>query len=212
MNILIADDEKQMTNIINLYLKKEGFEVFIANDGEEALEIFYNNKIQLAVLDWMMPKIDGVDVCKEIKKVSDTKVMMLTAKDSVDDELLALECGADDYIRKPFDPRILIVRAKKLLGETQVLYFDNFKIDIQSKKLFKDEVEIELTRREFDLLMCFYNNKGNILSRDKLLDIVWGLDYYGDYRTVDTHIYRLREKIGKKFIKTRRGMGYCFDF
>lgn len=212
MNTLIADDEKQMTNIINLYLKKEGFEVFIANDGEEALEIFYNNKIQLAVLDWMMPKIDGVDVCKEIKKVSDTKVMMLTAKDSVDDELLALECGADDYIRKPFDPRILIVRAKKLLGETQVLYFDNFKIDIQSKKLFKDEVEIELTRREFDLLMCFYNNKGNILSRDKLLDLVWGLDYYGDYRTVDTHIYRLREKIGKKFIKTRRGMGYCFDF
>lgn len=212
MNILIADDEKQMTTIINLYLKKEGFEVFIANDGDEALEIFYENKIDVAILDWMMPFTDGVEVCKEIKKVSNTKVIMLTAKDTVDDELLALECGADDYIKKPFDPRILMARVKKMVSANDILKFAQFKIDLQSKKLFKDDKEIELARREFDLLMCFYNNKGNILTRDKLLDLVWGLDYYGDYRTVDTHIYRLREKIGKSFIKTRRGMGYCFDF
>ena len=212
MNILIADDEKQMTNIINLYLKKEGFNVFIANDGDEALKLFYENKIDIAILDWMMPFTDGVEVCKEIKKNSNTKVIMLTAKDTVDDELLALECGADDYIKKPFDPRILIARAKKMISVNNILKFAEFKIDLQSKKFFKGDEEIELARREFDLLMCFYNNKGNILTRDKLLDLVWGLDYYGDYRTVDTHIYRLREKIGKSFIKTRRGMGYCFDF
>ncbi|MGL5069316.1 MAG: response regulator transcription factor [Sarcina sp.] len=212
MNILIADDEKQMTNIINLYLKKEGFNVFIANDGDEALKLFYENKIDIAILDWMMPFTDGVEVCKEIKKNSNTKVIMLTAKDTVDDELLALRCGADDYIKKPFDPRILIARAKKMISVNNILKFAEFKIDLQSKKFFKGDEEIELARREFDLLMCFYNNKGNILTRDKLLDLVWGLDYYGDYRTVDTHIYRLREKIGKSFIKTRRGMGYCFDF
>lgn len=212
MNILIADDEKQMTNIIRLYLEKEEFNVFIANDGQEALEIFYDNKIDIAILDWMMPKLDGIMACKEIKKISDVKVIMLTAKESNDDEFIALECGADDYIRKPFDPRILMIRIKKMINIEEVIKFNEYKLDLKAKKLYKNNLEIELTRREFDLLLYFYNNKGNIVTRENLLDSVWGRDYYGDYRTVDTHIYRLREKIGKEYITTRRGLGYCFDF
>ncbi|MGL5574595.1 MAG: response regulator transcription factor, partial [Sarcina sp.] len=118
----------------------------------------------------------------------------------------------DDYIRKPFDPRLLIVRIKKLLGTFQKIIFDDFILDTHSKRLFKGDKEIELTKREFDLLLCFYNNRGINLSRDKIIDLVWGVEYEGEYRTVDTHIYRLREKIGKDIIKTKRGLGYCFDF
>lgn len=211
MNILIADDEKSMTNILKIYFEKENFTTFIANDGDEALNIFYENKIDIAILDWMMPKINGIDVCKEIKKISDTKVVMLTAKGENDDEFLALESGTDDYIRKPFDPRILILRVKKLINVESMISFLNFKIDLNGKKLFKDNEDLNLTRREFELLKCFYNNKGKILSRDQLLNLVWGIDYYGDYRTVDTHVHRLRDKIGSELIKTYRGMGYCLE-
>lgn len=211
MNILIADDEKSMTNILKIYFEKENFTTFIANDGDEALNIFYKNKIDIAILDWMMPKTNGIDVCKEIKKISDTKVVMLTAKGENDDEFLALESGTDDYIKKPFDPRILILRVKKLINIESMISFLNFKIDLNGKKLFKDNKDLNLTRREFELLKCFYNNKGKILSRDQLLNLVWGIDYYGDYRTVDTHVHRLRDKIGSELIKTYRGMGYCLE-
>lgn len=212
MNILIADDEKQMTNILKLYFQKEGFNVIIANDGEEALELFYDNKIDLAVLDWMMPKMDGVELCREIKKLNQCKVIMLTAKGENDDEFMALGAGADDYIRKPFDPRILILRAKKLIKIESVVEFGEFKLDFKGKKLFKGNEDLNLTKREFTLMECFYANKGKILSREQLVTLVWGLDYFGDYRTVDTHIYRLRDKIGSDYIRTYRGMGYCFDF
>ena len=160
----------------------------------------------------MMPKIDGIELCKEIKKLKDIKIIMLTAKSENDDEFLALEAGADDYLRKPFDPRILILRVKKLIGNENIKEFNEFRIDFTGKKLFKNKEDLNLTRREFDLLEYFYKNKGKILLRDRLLNTVWGLDYYGDYRTVDTHIHRLREKIGSDYIKTHRGMGYCFDF
>lgn len=212
MNILIADDEKQMTNILKLYFQKEGFNVITAHDGEEALELFYDNDIDLSVLDWMMPRMDGVSLCKEIKKISSCKVIMLTAKGENDDEFMALDAGADDYLRKPFDPRILIIRAKKLIKANESIKFDDFTLDFEGKKLFRGNDDLNLTRREFKLVECFYNNKGKILSRDQLILLVWGLDYYGDYRTVDTHIYRLRDKIGANYIKTYRGMGYCFDF
>ncbi|MGL4992329.1 MAG: response regulator transcription factor [Sarcina sp.] len=211
MNILIADDEIQMSTIIKMYLEKEGFNVFIANDGEEALEVVFEEKIDLAILDWMMPNLSGIEVCKEIKKNFGIKVIILTAKETIEAELLALEDGADDYIRKPFDPRILIARVKRLLGVAQKITFLDFVLNLESKKLYKGDEEIEITKREFDLLVCFYNNRGMNLTRDKIIDLVWGIDYEGEYRTVDTHIYRLREKIGKDIIKTRRGLGYCFE-
>lgn len=212
MNILIAEDEEHMSKILELYLKKEGFDVTVTSNGEEALSELYERKFDLVILDWMMPKMSGVEACKEIKDNFSLKVIMLTAKDTTEDEIFALELGADDYIRKPFDPRLLMVRVKKLLGTFQKIIFDDFILDIHSKRLFKDEKEIELTKREFDLLLCFYNNRGINLSRDKIIDLVWGIEYEGEYRTVDTHIYRLREKIGKHIIKTKRGLGYCFDF
>ncbi|KMY49839.1 response regulator transcription factor [Peribacillus loiseleuriae] len=211
MNILIADDEKHMTTILKIYFEKEGFNVSVASEGEEALEIFYSKKIDLAVLDWMMPKLSGIDVCREIKKVSLTKVVMLTAKSSNDDEFVALDIGADEYIRKPFDPRILILRVKKMLGTEKLVKIRNLKINLQSKKVYKDEEDLVLSKKEYDLLELLYNKKGQILSRNSLLSMVWGLDYLGEERTVDTHINRLRDKIGANHVITHRGMGYSFN-
>ncbi len=211
MNILIADDEKHMTTILKTYFEKEGFNVNVALDGEEALEIFYSKKIDLAVLDWMMPKLSGIDVCREIKKVSLAKVVMLTAKTSNDDEFVALDIGADEYIRKPFDPRILILRVKKMLGTEKLVEIRNLKINLQSKKVYIDGAELVLSKKEYDLLKFLYENKGQVLSRDALLSMIWGLDYLGEERTVDTHINRLRDKIGADHIITHRGMGYSFN-
>ncbi|CEN82971.1 response regulator transcription factor [Paraclostridium sordellii] len=211
MNILVADDELSMLKIIEAYLKKEKFNVLTASDGEEALEKFYENKIDLAILDWMMPNIDGIEVCKQIKEKSDTKVMMLTAKGQVDDEIDALNIGADDYIKKPFDPRLLIIRVKKLIGYNDIFKLKNLKVDLKQQKAFKDDKDLGLTKTEFELLKTLVNNKGSILPREKLLDLVWGMDYYGDLRTVDTHIRRLRSKIGEEYITTHRGLGYCLE-
>ncbi|GAA0105026.1 response regulator transcription factor [Paraclostridium sordellii] len=211
MNILVADDELSMLKIIEAYLKKENFNVLTASDGEEALEKFYENKIDLAILDWMMPNIDGIEVCKRIKEKSDTKVMMLTAKGQVDDEIDALNIGADDYIKKPFDPRLLIIRVKKLIGYNDIFKLKNLKVDLRQQKAFKDDKDLGLTKTEFELLKTLVNNKGSILPREKLLDLVWGMDYYGDLRTVDTHIRRLRSKIGEEYITTHRGLGYCLE-
>lgn len=211
MNILVADDELSMLKIIEAYLKKEKFNVLTASNGEEALEKFYENKIDLAILDWMMPNIDGIEVCKQIKEKSDTKVMMLTAKGQVDDEIDALNIGADDYIKKPFDPRLLIIRVKKLIGYNDIFKLKNLKVDLKQQKAFKDDKDLGLTKTEFELLKTLVNNKGSILPREKLLDLVWGMDYYGDLRTVDTHIRRLRSKIGEEYITTNRGLGYCLE-
>lgn len=211
MNVLIADDELSMLKILQAYFNKEGYNVLTAKDGKEALDIFYENKIDLAVLDWMMPKVDGIQVCKEIKQHSATKVLMLTAKSQTEDEIDALSCGADEYIRKPFDPRILLIRAKKLIGFEEVLNISNLKIDFKSNKVFKDNEEISLTKKELELIKCLVDNKGIILSREKLLNLVWGMDYFGDDRTVDTHIRRLRAKIGEEIITTHRGIGYSLE-
>ncbi len=211
MNILIADDEAQMVKILSAYFNKEGFNTILAKDGEEALNLFSSSKIDLAILDWMMPKVNGIDVCRYIKDNSNTKVLILTAKGENEDELEALNCGADEYVKKPFDPRILIMRAKKLLEFKELLKISNLNIDIASKKVYKNEELLTLTKIEFELIKCFTINKGIILSREKLLDLVWGLEYEGDYRTVDTHIRRLRSKIGEEIIKTHRGLGYSLD-
>lgn len=200
MSILIADDEREMLIILSAYFTKEGYKSFLAEDGQEALDIFYNKTIKLAVLDWMMPKVSGIDVCREIKEKSNTKVLILTARNQNEDELKALTIGADEYIKKPFDPRILMVRAKKLLGEESYVYFRDLEIRLQAKKIYKNGNDLSATKKEFELLETLWNNKGKILSREKLLDMVWGFDYFGGERTVDTHIRRLREKVGENVI------------
>lgn len=211
LSILIADDERDMLKILKDYFVREGFKVFLAEDGQSALDIFYNKKIELTVLDWMMPRISGIELCREIKERSNTKVLMLTAKSQNEDELMALNTGADEYIKKPFDPRILMIRAKKLLKEENIVHIRDLKIDLAAKKVFKDGKDLNATKKEFELLKSLLNNRGKILSRKRLLDIVWGLDYFGEERTVDTHIRRLREKIEVNIIKTYRGMGYSLE-
>lgn len=181
MNILIADDEKNMLKILSAYFKKEN--MYVSN-GEEALDVFFSNSIDLAILDWMMPKIDGIEVCKEIKKYSTAKVLVLTAKSQTEDEIKALGIGAE---------------------------VKHIKIDLKSNKVFKDDLEINMTKKELELLIYLVINKGMILSREKVLDQVWGLDYDGDLRTIDTHIRRLRSKIGEDIIKTYRGLGYSVE-
>lgn len=211
MNILIADDEPQKVKILSAYFKEEGFNVLGARDGQEALNIAESTKIDLAVLDWMMPKIGGIEVCKYIKGNSQTKVLILTAKGQHEDEIKALNGGADEYIKKPFDPRIVILRAKKLLNIGEEIKFRGIRIKENEKKAYKSNEPLQLTKIEYDLLLFFINNRGVILSRDRLIDIVWGMDYEGDHRTVDTHIRRLRTKIGDDLIKTYRGIGYCLE-
>lgn len=211
MNILIADDEPQMVKIVEAYFNKENFKTITAKDGEEALSLFDSNKVDLAILDWMMPKLDGIEVCKYIKNNSNSKVLILTAKGENENELEALKCGADEYVKKPFDPRILIMRAKKLLDCKNEFKINDLNIDIHAKKILKNNELLSLTKIEFELMRCFIINKDIILSREKLLDLVWGVEYEGDYRTVDTHIRRLRSKIGEDIIKTHRGLGYSLD-
>ena len=186
MNILIADDEKQMVKILSAYFQKEGFNIITAKDGEEALDLFHLHKIDLAILDWMMPKVSGVEACKYIKENSNTKVLILTAKTQNEDEIKALDYGADEYIKKPFDPRILLIRAKKLINFDDEITINNIKINIDEQKVYKNGEALKLTKIEYDLLVTFAKNKGIVLSRDKLIDLVWGMDYDGDYRTVDT--------------------------
>ena len=211
MNILVADDSPEMVQIVSAYLKKAGFTVLAAFDGEAALDIFYQEKLDLAIIDWMMPKIDGIDVIKMIKAESSLKVLMLTAKSTGEDEFLSLSSGADDYITKPFHPQVLLLRVKKLLGLLHSFYVKDLLIDPANLNVWKNEKVLDLTKKEFDLLMILVKNRGNILTREQLLVGVWGMDYDGVARTVDTHIRRLREKIGDEIITTKRGVGYLIE-
>ncbi|WP_195574655.1 response regulator transcription factor [Paenibacillus sp. 1001270B_150601_E10] len=210
MHVLIADDEPHMLNILEAYFSREGFTVSTAQDGEEALEQFYAQSFDLAVLDWMMPRKSGVQVCKEIKPYG-MKVLLLTAKGEAEDELAALEAGADDYVRKPFDPRVLLIRAKKLLQMENDVWIGPLRVDMAGQKIYKNDVDIQATNREFQLMKCLIQNRGRIMTRKALLDHGWGFDYEGEERTVDTHIRRLREKIGDDLIKTHRGIGYSLE-
>lgn len=211
MNLLLADDEPLMLQILKAYFVKEGFQVFLAEDGEAALNLFYNNQIDLAVLDWMMPGRSGVEVCREIKRTSRAKVLLLTAKGESDDEFVALKAGADDYLRKPFDSRILLLRVKKLLQLSSKIMVGELTIDLEGQKIYRRGVDVGATHKEFELMKVLGMNKGQIVTRKILLDQVWGFDYFGEERTVDTHIRRLREKIGEDSIRTYRGMGYCLE-
>lgn len=211
MNILIADDSPEIVHIVSAYLKKDGFTVFTASNGEEALDIFYQKKIDLAIIDWMMPKIDGIEVTKTIKAESPVKVLMLTAKNTGADEFLSLTSGADDYITKPFHPQVLMLRIKKLLGLAQTILIQDLMIDPTNMKVWKKDETIDLTKKEFELLMMLFKNRGTILTREQLLIGVWGMEYDGVERTVDTHIRRLREKVGTSIVHTKRGVGYTIE-
>lgn len=218
VNILVADDDLRILRLINDFLKLEEFNVYKAENGKEAIELFEKENISLAILDIMMPIVDGWDVCKHIKSKSDIPVLILTAKDSDIDELFGFDIGADEYMSKPFNPKLLIARVKNLLKrvnslkEKQTFKYGDIVLQLNNNVIRVREKEIELTPIEYELMFIFLNNVGISLKKDKLLDLVWGYDYYGDPRTLDTHITRLRKKIGYKseLIKNIRGFGYVF--
>lgn len=218
VNILVADDDLRILRLINDFLKLEEFNVYKAENGKEAIELFEKENISLAILDIMMSIVDGWDVCKHIKSKSDIPVLILTAKDSDIDELFGFDIGADEYMSKPFNPQLLIARVKNLLKrfnslkENQIFKYEDIILQLNNNVIKIEEIEVELTPIEYELMFIFLNNVGISLKKDKLLDLVWGYDYYGDPRTLDTHITRLRKKLGYKseLIKNIRGFGYVF--
>lgn len=218
--ILVVDDESRMRKLVRDFLVKQNFEVLEAGDGEEALDVFYKNKdIALIILDVMMPKMNGWDVCREIRESSKTPIIMLTAKSEESDELLGFELGVDEYISKPFSPKILVARVEAILRRTgnytedDVLEVGGIVMDKAAHMVTIDGKNIDLSCKEFELLAYFMENKGIALSREKILNHVWNYDYFGDARTIDTHVKKLRSKMGEKgdYIKTIWGMGYKLD-
>lgn len=212
MKILIAEDNPDMLKILTLYLTKEGYEVVAVTDGEEAIAYLLEHKVDLAILDWMMPQKSGIEVCRDIRNFQlPVKVMMLTAKNSVEDEISSLSYGADEYIRKPFEPRVLLLRIKKLCGEGSALRLGTLSLNPESRTVTEGNRAIRMTKTEFELLWYFMLNPGKVLSREMILEKVWGTDYDGDIRTVDTHIRRLRNKIGEAYLVTHIGCGYSLE-
>lgn len=218
MKILVADDDERILRLIKDFLVHHGYEVELATDGEQALEVFRNNTFNLVILDVMMPIYDGWIVCKEIRKISEVPIIILTAKYSDLDELFGFEIGADDYISKPFNIALLMARIKRLLkvrentNDSNVIKFKNIEIDTEKHLVKIDRCNVDLSPKEYELLVYFTKNIDKVISRETLLRIVWGGEYFGDTRTVDTHINRLRNKLGEysNFLKTVRSFGYKF--
>ena len=220
LKILVVDDESRMRKLVKDFLVKEGYLVVEAEDGQQALDVFYEDKdIALVILDVMMPRRDGWEVCREIRKDSKTPIIMLTAKAEERDELLGFELGVDEYISKPFSPKILAARVNAILRRTnqvtkdQVLEAGGIVLNKVAHSVLVDGKEVDLSYKEFELLTYFFENKGVALSREKILNNVWNYDYFGDARTIDTHVKKLRGKLGKKgdMIKTIWGIGYKFE-
>lgn len=214
--ILIVDDEEQIRNILRIYLVREGYEISEAEDGEKGLKLFYEKPFDLVILDVMLPKKDGWSILREIKKYTETPVIMLTARDDSEDEVFGFEMGADDYITKPFNNKVLLARVKSLLRKSNnsvesIIEIGDLVINDTSHSVTDSKREIELAPKEYDLLVYLVKNNKIALSREKLLNEVWGYDFLGDDRTIDTHIKNLRKKIGKGAIKTIRGIGYKLD-
>lgn len=221
LKILVVDDESRMRKLIKDFLIKNGYEVLEAGDGEQAMDLFMENKeIALLILDVMMPKMDGWEVCREIRKNSKVPIIMLTAKSNESDELKGFELGVDEYISKPFSPKILVARVEAVLRRSNVtvmeelIHAGDIVIDKSAHEVRIDGKNIELSYKEFELLTYFAENQGIALSREKILNNVWNYDYFGDARTIDTHVKKLRSKLGEKggeYIKTIWGMGYKFE-
>lgn len=220
--ILIVDDEVNIRRVVREYAEFEGFEVAEAENGMEAVEMVKSEDFDLVIMDVMMPKLDGFSTCKEIKKYKTIPVIMLSARGEEYDKLFGFELGIDDYVVKPFSPKELMARIKAVLKrnaapETSVpesLVFDGLEIDIAGREVYVDGVKASMTPKEYDLLFFLVKNKNLALTRDKLLEEVWGYDFFGDDRTVDTHIKMLRNSLGpyRTFIVTLRGMGYKFEY
>ena len=218
--ILVVDDEFRMRKLVKDFLQKEDFTVLEAGDGEEAIKIFDENKekINLILLDVMMPKLDGWSVLRQIRQESKVPVIMLTARGEEQDELFGFELGVDEYISKPFSPKILVARIKAILNRTEDKQKENknyggIEINTEGRTVTVDGKLVELSLREYELLKYLLDNENVALSRDKILNNVWNYDYYGDSRTIDSHIKKIRHKLGKKgkYIKTIRGVGYKFE-
>lgn len=223
--ILVVDDESAIAEIIQFNLKREGFDVYVANDGQQCLDILKDSDFDLIILDVMMPKVDGFTVLKEVRKSKLTPIIMLTAKEEEVDKILGLELGADDYVVKPFSMRELIARVKAILRRcdfetvnvdtTDVIEAGDLSIDLNKYEIKKKGKVVDLTLREYELLKFLASHKNQVFSREELLAQVWDYDYYGDIRTVDVTVRRLREKIEDKdkdfkYILTKRGVGYYF--
>ena len=220
LKVLVVDDESRMRKLVRDFLVKKDFEVLEAGDGAEAIDIFFATKdIALVILDVMMPKMDGWQVCREIRAYSQVPIIMLTAKSDERDELLGFELGVDEYISKPFSPKILVARVEAILRRTSGLAADDvmraggIEVNKAAHEVTIDGKSIELSYKEFELLTYFMENQGIALSREKILNSVWNYDYFGDARTIDTHVKKLRSKLGAKgdYIKTIWGMGYKFE-
>ena len=218
--ILVVDDEARMRKLIRDFLAAKGFSILEAEDGEKALEVFEENKnkITLILLDVMMPKLDGWSVLRQIRQESKVPIIMLTARGEEQDELFGFELGVDEYISKPFSPKILVARVEAILKRTnqdtkEVKEYGGIEIDKEGRTVKVDGKVIELSLREYELLTYLVENQNIALSRDKILNNVWNYDYYGDSRTIDSHIKKIRHKLGKKgkYIQTMRGVGYKFE-
>ncbi len=214
--VLIVDDELRMRKLISDFLLREGYNIMEADNGQTALEKIFQEKIDLVILDVMMPKYDGWTVCREIRKNSNIPVIMLTAKAEEVDQLFGFEIGADEYITKPFSPKVLTARVNALfrrIEQNQSISYKNLQIDPTARTASVDGSRIDLSPKEYDLLIYLVENKGRALSREQILNHVWSYDYFGDLRTVDTHINRLRNKMGSQsnLIQTIRGFGYRFE-
>ncbi|MEG2441897.1 MAG: response regulator transcription factor [Acetivibrio sp.] len=219
MKILVVDDESRMRKLVKDFLTRNNYDVVEAADGEAALDAFYEDKkIALILLDVMMPKLDGWQVCREIRRLSKIPIIMLTAKSDERDELLGFELGVDEYISKPFSPKILVARVEAILrrtngSETQLMDIGGIVLNQTAHEVKINGESIDLSYKEFELLTYFIKNQGVALSRENILNNVWNYDYFGDARTIDTHVKKLRSKMGEKgnFIKTIWGMGYKFE-
>lgn len=216
--IMVVEDEERLRKVIVKYLANEGYQIIEAKDGKEALDYFYDEALDLIVLDIMMPEYDGWSVCRAVRKESEIPILMLTARSEESDRLFGFELGADDYVTKPFSMKEMVMRVKALLKRTANVTdneknIGDIKIEIKSHKVYIKDEEIELSPKEYDLLLYFSHNIGLALTRENILDKVWGYDYYGDLRTVDTHVKRLRKKIKESDVKVKtiRGVGYRFE-
>ena len=219
IQILVVDDESRMRKLVKDFLQREGYSVLEAGDGMEAMDIFYEQKIDLVILDVMMPRMDGWQTCREIRRDSKVPIIMLTARSEERDELQGFELGVDEYISKPFSPKILVARVGALLKRIygtdaeEKIEAGGIELDKAAHQVQVDGKSIDLSYKEFELLTYFLENQGIALSREKILNNVWNYDYFGDARTIDTHVKKLRNKLGDKgnYIKTIWGMGYKFE-
>ncbi|MDF2485341.1 MAG: two component transcriptional regulator, winged helix family [Herbinix sp.] len=219
LKILVVDDESRMRKLVKDFLVRKNYDVIEAENGEQAIDLFFSKKdIDLIILDVMMPKLDGWQVCREIRQYSKVPIIMLTAKSDEKDELLGFDLGVDEYISKPFSPKILVARVEAVLRRSTVTEEDSMEVggillDKSAHQVKIDGQEIDLSFKEFELLTYFVTNQGVALSREKILNNVWNYDYFGDARTIDTHVKKLRSKMGPKgdFIKTIWGLGYKFE-